>query len=187
VHQVDYALRLGFLRAGDQLPRIKDVTRSLAVNPDTVMKAYRELELRSIAAGRPGVGTFIMRAPEVGGLRTASASATGRAGRCGPATSPFRRVATRRRARPSCLATHLAAGRPATRCPPSTRRCRSACEFEGGGFRFTWTQSVSPLRWLLGTFGPLTLLTAVTAAICGVAAHWWFEVAQFRLNGGTTP
>ena len=62
-----------------------------------------------------------------------------------------------------------------------------AREFEGGGFRFTWTQSVSPLGWLLGTFGPLTLLAEVTAAICGVAAHWWFQVAQFRLNGGTTP
>ena len=54
VHQVDYALRLGFLRVGDQLPRIKDVTRTLAVNPDTVMKAYRELELRGVAAGLPG-------------------------------------------------------------------------------------------------------------------------------------
>jgi hypothetical protein len=62
-----------------------------------------------------------------------------------------------------------------------------AREFEGGGFRFTWTQSVSPLRWLLGTFGSLTLLAAVTAAICGVAAHWWFQVAQFRLDGGTSP
>jgi hypothetical protein len=62
-----------------------------------------------------------------------------------------------------------------------------AREFEGGGFRFTWTQSVSPLRWLLGTFGLLTLLAAVAAAICGVAAHWWFQVAQFRLDGGTTP
>jgi hypothetical protein len=62
-----------------------------------------------------------------------------------------------------------------------------AREFEGGAFRFTWTQSVSPRRWLLGTFGPLTLLAAVTAAICGVAAHWWFQVAQFRLNGGTSP
>ena len=62
-----------------------------------------------------------------------------------------------------------------------------AREFEGGGFRFTWTQSVSPLRWLLGTFGPLTLLAAVTAAICGVAARWWFQVAQWRLDGGTTP
>lgn len=62
-----------------------------------------------------------------------------------------------------------------------------AREFEGGGFRFTWTQSVSPLRWLLGTFGSLTLLAAATASICGVAAHWWFQVAQFRLDGGTTP
>ena len=69
VHQVDYALRLGFLREGDQLPRIKDVTRTLAVNPDTVMKAYRELELRGVAAGRPGVGTFITQAPEIAGLQ----------------------------------------------------------------------------------------------------------------------
>jgi len=73
VHQVDYALRLGFLRVGDQLPRIKDVTRSLAVNPDTVMKAYRELELRGIAAGRPGVGTFITAAPDVAGLKQMAA------------------------------------------------------------------------------------------------------------------
>jgi GntR family transcriptional regulator len=69
VHQVDYALRLGFLRTGDQLPRIKDVTRSLAVNPDTVMKAYRELELRGVATGRPGVGTFITQVPEIAGLK----------------------------------------------------------------------------------------------------------------------
>jgi len=62
-----------------------------------------------------------------------------------------------------------------------------AREFEGGGFRFTWTQSVSPHRWLLGTFGSLTLLAAVTAAICGVAAHWWFQVARLRLDGGANP
>ena len=73
VHQVDYALRLGFLAVGDRLPRIKDVTRSLAVNPDTVMKAYRELELRGIAAGRPGLGTFIVAVPEVAGLREMAA------------------------------------------------------------------------------------------------------------------
>src|SRR5436190_15595008 len=69
VHQVDDALRLGFLREGDQLPRIKDVTRTLAVNPDTVMKAYRELEMRGVAAGRPGVGTFITQAPDIADLR----------------------------------------------------------------------------------------------------------------------
>jgi len=69
VHQVDYALRLGFLREGDQLPQIKDVTRTLAVNPDTVMKAYRELELRGVAAGRPGVGTFIVQVPDIADLK----------------------------------------------------------------------------------------------------------------------
>ena len=73
VHQVDYALRLGFLAVGDRLPRIKDVTRSLAVNPDTVMKAYRELEVRGITAGRPGLGTFIVAAPDVAGLREMAA------------------------------------------------------------------------------------------------------------------
>jgi len=73
VHQVDYALRLGFLREGDQLPRIKDVTRTLAVNPDTVMKAYRELEFRGVAAGRPGVGTFITQAPDIADLRQLAA------------------------------------------------------------------------------------------------------------------
>jgi hypothetical protein len=62
-----------------------------------------------------------------------------------------------------------------------------AREFEDGSFRFTRTQSVSPLRWLLGTFGSLTLLAGVAAAICGTAAHWWFQVAQFRLDGGTSP
>ncbi len=49
------------------------MTRSLAVNPDTVMKAYRELELRGIAAGRPGLGTFIVATPEVAGLREMAA------------------------------------------------------------------------------------------------------------------
>ena len=59
VQQVDQALRLGYLRPGDQLPRVKDVTSTLAINPNTVLKAYRELEHRGIARGRPGQGTFI--------------------------------------------------------------------------------------------------------------------------------
>jgi GntR family transcriptional regulator len=65
VHQVEQALRLGYLTQGDQLPRIKDVVGSLAINPNTVLKAYRELEHRQIAAGRPGQGTFVQAAPEV--------------------------------------------------------------------------------------------------------------------------
>lgn len=59
VRQVEDALRLGRLVPGDQLPTVKDVVASLAINPNTVMKAYRELEHKGIAAGRPGLGTFI--------------------------------------------------------------------------------------------------------------------------------
>jgi GntR family transcriptional regulator len=65
VHQVEQALQLGYLSLGDQLPRVKDVVGSLAINPNTVLKAYRELEHRGIAAGRPGQGTFVQAAPDV--------------------------------------------------------------------------------------------------------------------------
>ena len=63
VQQVEQALRLGYLRRGDQLPRVKDVVASLAINPNTVLKAYRELEHKGLAAGRPGQGTFVEAAP----------------------------------------------------------------------------------------------------------------------------
>lgn len=59
VHQVEQALRLGVLAAGDQLPTVKEVVSELAINPNTVQKAYRELEHRGLAAGRPGQGTFV--------------------------------------------------------------------------------------------------------------------------------
>jgi GntR family transcriptional regulator len=59
VHQVEHALRLGYLKPGDQLPRVRDVVAALAINPNTVLKAYRELETKGLAAGRPGQGTFI--------------------------------------------------------------------------------------------------------------------------------
>jgi len=59
--QVRHALRLGYLQPGDQLPRVKDVVSSLAINPNTVLKAYRELERDGLVEGRPGVGTFVMR------------------------------------------------------------------------------------------------------------------------------
>ncbi len=59
IHQVRHALRLGLLREGDQLPTVKDVVASLAINPNTVLKAYRELEYQGLAAARPGVGTFV--------------------------------------------------------------------------------------------------------------------------------
>jgi GntR family transcriptional regulator len=61
VHQVRQALHLGLLREGDQLPTVKDVVGQVAINPNTVLKAYRELEHEGLAAGRPGVGTFVTR------------------------------------------------------------------------------------------------------------------------------
>jgi GntR family transcriptional regulator len=59
VQQVEHALRLGYLKPGDQLPRVRDVVASLTINPNTVLKAYRELETKGLAAGRPGQGTFV--------------------------------------------------------------------------------------------------------------------------------
>ena len=59
VHQVEHALRLGYLKPGDQLPKVRDVVASLAINPNTVLKAYKELETKGLTAGRPGQGTFI--------------------------------------------------------------------------------------------------------------------------------
>jgi GntR family transcriptional regulator len=69
VRQVEDALRLGLLAPGDQLPKVKDVVASIAINPNTVLKAYRELEHKGIAAGRPGQGTFVEAAPDVVPLR----------------------------------------------------------------------------------------------------------------------
>jgi GntR family transcriptional regulator len=59
VQQVRHALRLGLLAEGDQLPKVKDVVAALAINPNTVLKAYRELEHDGLVAARPGVGTFV--------------------------------------------------------------------------------------------------------------------------------
>jgi GntR family transcriptional regulator len=61
VQQVRRALRLGLLREGDQLPTVKDVVARLAINPNTVLKAYRELEHAGLVGARPGVGTFVTR------------------------------------------------------------------------------------------------------------------------------
>ena len=59
VHQVEHALRLGYLKPGDQLPKVRDVVASLAINPNTVLKAYRNLETKGLTVGRPGQGTFV--------------------------------------------------------------------------------------------------------------------------------
>jgi GntR family transcriptional regulator len=59
VHQVRQSLLLGYLREGDRLPTVKEVAGDLAINPNTVVKAYRQLEHEGLAGGRPGQGTFI--------------------------------------------------------------------------------------------------------------------------------
>ena len=77
VQQVEHALRLGYLKPGDQLPKVRDVVASLAINPNTVLKAYKELETKGLAAGRPGQGTFVQATlsqvalPELAALRKA--------------------------------------------------------------------------------------------------------------------
>lgn len=61
VAQVKQALRLGWLQPGDKLPTAHEVAAAAAINPNTVQKAYKELEYEGLVAGRPGQGTFIVR------------------------------------------------------------------------------------------------------------------------------
>ena len=59
VQQVKQALRLRRLEPGEQLPTVREVAAALAINPHTVLKAYRELELVGLVEARPGQGTFV--------------------------------------------------------------------------------------------------------------------------------
>ena len=61
VQQVKEALRLGLLDVGDQLPTVREVVSDLAINPNTVAKAYRDLEREGLVVARPGRGTFVAR------------------------------------------------------------------------------------------------------------------------------
>ncbi len=61
VRQVRHALRLGLLEVDEQLPTVKEVVAALAINPNTVLKAYKELEHLGLVAARPGVGTFVIK------------------------------------------------------------------------------------------------------------------------------
>jgi GntR family transcriptional regulator len=61
IQQVRRAMRLGLLSEGDRLPTVKDVVSRVAINPNTVLKAYRELEHEGLVSPRPGLGTFVTR------------------------------------------------------------------------------------------------------------------------------
>ncbi|HVV59060.1 MAG TPA: GntR family transcriptional regulator [Gaiellaceae bacterium] len=59
VQQVRQAIRLGVLKPGDQLPTVKEVVTTLTINPNTVLHAYRQLDLEGLVEGKRGVGTFV--------------------------------------------------------------------------------------------------------------------------------
>jgi GntR family transcriptional regulator len=63
VQQVEHAVRAGRLREGDQLPLVRELVGELSINPNTVLKAYRQLDAQGLTEGRPGVGTFVRRVP----------------------------------------------------------------------------------------------------------------------------
>src|SRR5512142_492719 len=85
VQQVRHAIRLGILYPGDQLPTVKEVVAMLTINPNTVLHAYRQLDLEGLVEGRRGVGTFVAAgsAPppvdDLKGLRAALERWVGRA------------------------------------------------------------------------------------------------------------
>jgi GntR family transcriptional regulator len=59
IDQVLAAIATGMLRTGDQLPTVRQVAVDLAINPNTVMRAYREMEIRGVLDTQQGAGTFI--------------------------------------------------------------------------------------------------------------------------------
>jgi len=59
MQQVRQALLFGLLKAGDQLPTVKEVVAQVALNPNTVLRAYRDLEHEGLVVSRPGLGTFV--------------------------------------------------------------------------------------------------------------------------------
>ena len=61
IQQVRHALRLGVLNEGDKLPAVKEVAAQVVINPNTVSKAYRELEYEGLVTARQGLGTFVTR------------------------------------------------------------------------------------------------------------------------------
>jgi len=83
VQQTKQALRLGLLTPGDKLPTAREVVEATAINPNTVLKAYRELEREGLVEARRGLGTFVRKSlgatPTDSPLRTELANWAARA------------------------------------------------------------------------------------------------------------
>ena len=71
VQQVRRDVMLGRLRPGDQLPSVSEVVGALSVNPNTVVKAFSELEHQGVVVRRQGVGTFVAASPPLASLAVA--------------------------------------------------------------------------------------------------------------------
>jgi GntR family transcriptional regulator len=63
VQQARQSLRMGVLNVGDQLPTVREVVATTAINPNTVLKAYRDLERDGLVEARAGHGTFVRSLP----------------------------------------------------------------------------------------------------------------------------
>lgn len=63
VDQVRHAISLGLLRPGEQLPPVREVVTQVTINPNTVHRAYRDLEAEGLVSGEQGRGTFVLAAP----------------------------------------------------------------------------------------------------------------------------
>ena len=90
VQQVHDALRLGLLEPGEQLPTAQQVVAKLAINPNTVLKAYRDLEREGLVRARPGQGTFVIRSLSGSGTCHAGTASRGhdRVAALGPLGGP---------------------------------------------------------------------------------------------------
>ncbi len=76
VDQVRQAVEFGRLRGGDQLPSVREVVTQVTINPNTVHRAYRELENLGLAEGRLGLGTFITANPDIQATETGNVELT---------------------------------------------------------------------------------------------------------------
>ncbi|HEY2039003.1 MAG TPA: GntR family transcriptional regulator [Edaphobacter sp.] len=65
IDQVQAGIATGALSAGDQLPTVRRVAVDLAINPNTVVRAYREMEVRGILDTQQGTGTFVAEGSRV--------------------------------------------------------------------------------------------------------------------------
>jgi GntR family transcriptional regulator len=66
IEQVKYAVSRGHLNPGDQLPTVRQLAVDLSVNPNTVVRAYRELEIERVLVTQQGAGTFVSNTrPEI--------------------------------------------------------------------------------------------------------------------------